>query len=74
MPVTDFMLGKHAQAIADLKTDVAAMTVKLDRVVSFVDGIEGAWKTAAFGLAAIGAAIGVLMTFVTDYVKHRMWS
>lgn len=72
--MTDFLLGQHAEAIAELKKDVAALGVKVDRVVSFVDRVDGGWKVAASALAMVGAFIGAAFAFIADYVKSRWLS
>lgn len=72
--MSDFILGEHAAEIRALKADVAELSGKMDRVVSFVDKIDGGWKVGASVLALAGAFIGASVGFIADYIKTRLFA
>lgn len=71
--MSDFLLGQHAEAIAELKKDVAELGEKMDRVVAFVDRIDGGWKTAGYVLTIVGAIVGAASSLLIGYVKKKLW-
>lgn len=66
------MLGEHAAEIRAIKSRLDDMEPKLDRLVSFADRVEGAWKSGAWALGIAGAFIGAVVSFVADLLRSKM--
>lgn len=69
-PAVHQQLGNLSARMAEVEKDVAAMSVKLDRVHDAITGASGSWKLLV-GLATVAATLGGLIVAVLAWLWPR---